>query len=92
MSWQVPTVGFYTATWVAGTAGHSWQAVAAGGMSIGHKGMVLAAQTLALTAEQLFTDSALRQAAWREFEAARGADFEYRALLGDRAPPLNYRR
>ncbi|MEM1434720.1 MAG: amidohydrolase [Pseudomonadota bacterium] len=92
VSWQVPTVGFYTATWVPGTAGHSWQAVAAGGMSIGHKGMVLAAQTLALTGQQLFTDATLRQRAWREFEAARGADFEYRALLGDRSPPLDYRR
>ena len=28
------------ATWVPGTAAHSWQAVAAGGMSIGAKGSV----------------------------------------------------
>ena len=27
-----------------------------------------------------------------EFETRRGADFEYRALLGDRNPPLDYRR
>ena len=31
VSWLVPTVGFTTATWVPGTPGHSWQAVAAGG-------------------------------------------------------------
>ena len=42
VSWLVPTVGFTTATWVPGTPAHSWQAVAAGGMSIGHKGMGLA--------------------------------------------------
>src|SRR5205085_8342254 len=30
VSWVVPTVGLGTATWVPGTAAHSWQAVAAG--------------------------------------------------------------
>jgi len=39
----VSIVGLNTAAWVPGTAGHSWQAVAAGGMSIGHKGTFLAA-------------------------------------------------
>ena len=92
VSWQMPTVGFYAATWVPGTPAHSWQAVAAGGMSIGHKGMVLAAQTLAVLGRRVFEDEALRQAAWEEFEAARGKDFVYEALLGDRAPPLDYRR
>lgn len=35
VSWTVPTVGVNTATWVPGTPAHSWQAAAAGGMSIG---------------------------------------------------------
>jgi len=34
VSFTVPTVGFGTATWVPGTAAHSWQAVAAGGTNI----------------------------------------------------------
>lgn len=92
VSWQVPTVGFATATWVPGTSAHSWQAVAAGGTGIGHKGMILAAQTLAVTGQQLFTDAGLRAAARAEFEQARGADFRYSALLGERQPPLDYRR
>ncbi|MEM6708613.1 MAG: amidohydrolase [Pseudomonadota bacterium] len=92
VSWQVPTVGFAAATWVPGTPAHSWQAVAAGGMSIGHKGMLKAAQVLALTGEALFTDSTLRQAAQQEFLRRRGDDFRYQALLGERAPPLDYRR
>ena len=91
VSWLVPTVGFNTATWVPGTPAHSWQAVAAGGMSIGHKGMQLAAQVLAQTAVDLIRDPALIEAARNEFEQARGADFEYEALLGDREPPLDYR-
>ncbi len=91
VSWNVPTVGFSTATWVPGTPAHSWQAVAAGGTSIGHKGMLLAARLLAVTAADLFENPELRAAARDELEARRGADFEYRALLGDRQPPLDYR-
>jgi hypothetical protein len=49
VSWVVPTVGFGTACWVPGTPGHSWQAVACGGTTIGKKGMQLAAKTLAAT-------------------------------------------
>lgn len=92
VSWAVPTVGFGTATWVPGTPAHSWQAVAAGGTSIGHKGMLLAARLLSVTAVDLFEQPELRAAARDEFEGRRGADFEYRALLGDRDPPLDYRR
>ncbi len=92
VSWLVPTVGFYTATWVPGTPAHSWQAVAAGGMSIGHKGMVLAAKLLADTGADLMSDPGLIKAAHKEFQQARGADFVYSALLGEREPPLDYRK
>ncbi|MEM1231434.1 MAG: amidohydrolase [Pseudomonadota bacterium] len=91
VSWQVPTVGFATATWVPGTPAHTWQAVAAGGMSIGHKGMMLAARTLALSGAQLFAEPELIDAGTREFQQRRGADFRYQPLLGDRDPPLDYR-
>ncbi len=92
VSWTVPTVGFGTATWVPGTPAHSWQAVAAGGTSIGHKGMLLAARLLAVTAVDLYENPELRAAARDEFEGRRGSDFEYQALLGDRDPPLDYRK
>ena len=92
VSWHVPTVGFRTATWVPGTPAHSWQAVAAGGMSIGHNGMWLAAQTLALTASQMFLDQDLLSLARQEWTVARGENFVYEALLGDRKPPLDYRQ
>ncbi len=91
VSWNVPTVGFGTVTWVPGTPAHSWQAVAAGGTSIGHKGMLLAAKLLAMTAQNLFEDPALIEAAAAELKERQGVDFDYRALLGDRAPPLDYR-
>lgn len=92
VSWVVPTVGLRAATWVPGTSSHSWQAVAAGGMSIGNKGMVIAAKSLAMTAVDLFTRPDLVQAAKTEYRERVGPNFTYRALLGDRPPPLDYRR
>jgi len=92
VSWLVPTVGFNTATWVPGTPAHSWQAVAAGGMSIGHKGMHRAAQLLAKTAADLILSPQLVRDAKAELHASQGPDFKYAALLGDRQPPLDYRR
>ena len=91
ISWVVPTVGMRAATWVPGTAAHSWQAIAAGGTSIGIKGMTVAAKTLALTARDLFLQPALIDAAVQEFNMRRGENFQYRALLGDRDPPLDHR-
>lgn len=92
VSWTVPTVELRTATWVPGTAPHTWQAIAAGGTSIGAKGMMVAARSMALTAADLFTDPDLLAAAREEFDQRRGEDFHYEPLLGDREPPLDYRR
>ncbi len=91
VSWQVPTTGLTTATWVPGTSAHSWQAVAAGGTEIGTKGMVNAAKTLAFSAYDLFTHPDMLSAARAEFERRRGPDYVYEPLLGDRDPPLDYR-
>jgi aminobenzoyl-glutamate utilization protein B len=93
ISWVVPTVGLGTATWVPGTPAHSWQAVAAGGMSIGRKGMITAAKTLALTAAELFESPQLIKDATVEFEKARGGkEYQYKSLVGDRKPALDYRK
>ncbi len=92
VSWVVPTAGLSTATWVPGTAAHSWQAVAAGGMSIGNKGMMMAAKTLAGTMIDLFEQPQLIKDAWAEFNERRPKDFKYEALVGDRKPALDYRK
>ena len=91
VSMTVPTVGLRVATWVPGTPAHSWQAVAASGMSIGYKGAQVAAKTLALAAIELFENPQLRADSKAEFDERRGDDFVYEALLGDRSPPLDYR-
>lgn len=92
ISWMTPTVGMAAATWVPGTSAHSWQAVAAGGMSIGEKGMIVAAKTIALTAIELYNSPKVLESAKSELAAKRGSDFKYEALLGDREPPLDYRK
>ncbi|MEO8044553.1 MAG: amidohydrolase [Spartobacteria bacterium] len=90
VSYVVPTVGLETATWVPGTPAHSWQAVACSGNEIGIKGMMVAAKTMALTAIDLLTDPSLITQAKEEFRRERGT-YQYKALLGDRKPALNYR-
>ncbi len=92
ISWVVPTAGLSTATWVPGTSAHTWQAVAAGGMSIGHKGMMLAAKTLALSAIDFYRDQEVLKKAKEELLRRTGPEFSYAPLLGDRKPPLDYRK
>ena len=91
VSWNVPTAGFRTASWVPGTSAHSWQAVAAGGTSIGLKGAELAAKVLTATAIELFKNDEMLQMAKDEYYERIGSDFNYQPLLGDRDPPLDYR-
>ena len=91
VSWAVATGGMRAATWVPGTSSHSWQAVAAGGTSIGNKGMIVAAKTLAMTAVDLFTNPDLVEAAKAEHGERLPDDWEYQPLLGARDPPLDYR-
>lgn len=91
VSWIVPTAALGTATFVPGVPAHSWQSTACAGMSIGRKGMVVAAKTLALSAVDLFTDPAQLRAARANFEQRR-AGYEYRSRIpADHKPPLNYR-
>ena len=59
---------------------------------MGFKGAQLAAKAMTLMAIQLYTDPALRQAARAEFDSSRGPDYQYRSLLGDRKPPLDFRK
>jgi aminobenzoyl-glutamate utilization protein B len=92
VSWVTPLATLNTATWVPGTSAHTWQATAAGGMSIGLKGTVVAAKTLALTVAQLYTSPDVIQAAKGEFDKSRGSGFVYKPLIGDRPPPLDYRK
>lgn len=90
VSYNVPTVGVYTATWVPGTPAHSWQAIACGGTEIGTKGMMVAARALTNMGIDLLQNPLLIDAAKKEFSLRKGS-YQYKPLLGDRPPALNYR-
>jgi aminobenzoyl-glutamate utilization protein B len=91
VSWMAPTTEFRAATYVPGTPGHSWQSTACSGHSIGRKGMVVAAKTLALSAVDLMQDAKLIEAARTDFNKRR-AGHDYRSRIpANQKPPLNYR-
>lgn len=86
VSWVLPTGQLLAATFPPGVPLHSWQSTACAGTSIGRKGMMVAAKTLALTAIDLFGDPALVTAAKASFEQRKGTR-EYRSLLPAGAKP-----
>lgn len=90
VSWVVPTTGLSTATYVPGVVSHTWQAAAVSGTSIGVKGMLVAAETMARTAVDLISNPDLVAEARGEFEERRGGG-SYVPFIGDRDPPLDYR-
>ena len=87
VSWIAPTLHFSVATAPKDVPWHAWPVVAASGMSIGHKGMMLAASTLAATAVDLFENDAVRDAIRAEFtEKSKGVS--YRWYIPDGPPPV----
>jgi aminobenzoyl-glutamate utilization protein B len=91
VSWNVPTIGFRAATFVPGVVAHTWQAAATSGMSIGHKGMVVAAKALAITGADLFTDAQLIADAKAEFRRQLNGNTYQSVIPEFQKPPLGYR-
>jgi aminobenzoyl-glutamate utilization protein B len=87
VSWVVPTLHVSVVTAPKDAPWHAWPVVATAGMSIGHKGMLLAAKTLAATMVDLYEQPALLAAVRAEFEASRG-DVVYEAYVPDGPPRL----
>jgi aminobenzoyl-glutamate utilization protein B len=90
VSWVVPTAQFVAATFVPGTAPHTWQAAACAGTSIGRKGMLVAARTLALAGMELFENPAELKAARDSFEKRRAGRTWTTRIPPEAKPPLNY--
>jgi aminobenzoyl-glutamate utilization protein B len=90
VSWVVPTVQFTTATFVPGVAAHTWQAAACAGTSIGRKGMLVAARTLALGGSELFENPATLQAARADFEKRLAGRHWITRIPPGAKPPLDY--
>ena len=91
VSWNVPTIGFLAATFVPGVVPHTWQAAACAGMSIGQRGMLVAAKALALTGADLFSDPKLVANAKQDFgRQMAGKQYKSEIPVGQK-PPLDYR-
>jgi aminobenzoyl-glutamate utilization protein B len=80
ISWHVPTGGLSTACFALESPGHSWQNVAAIGSPLGHKGMMVAAKVLALSALDLLEDAQLVESAKADFDE-RMKDRQYITLV-----------
>jgi aminobenzoyl-glutamate utilization protein B len=88
VSWVVPTVQAYGATYAIGTPPHSWQMVAQGKAPAAHKGMTHVAKAMAATAFDVLRDPALLAEAKADF-AARTKAFAYKSPLpADTRPPV----
>jgi aminobenzoyl-glutamate utilization protein B len=87
VSWVVPTLHVSVVTAPKDAPWHAWPVVATAGMSIGHKGMLLAAKTLAATMVDLYEQPALLAAVRAEFAASRG-EVVYEAYVPDGPPRL----
>jgi aminobenzoyl-glutamate utilization protein B len=87
VSWVVPTVHFYAATAPKGVPWHAWPVVASSGMSIGHKGMMVAASALSATAVDFYENTAAREAVRSEW-ATKAKGLTYKWYVPDGPPPL----
>jgi aminobenzoyl-glutamate utilization protein B len=87
ISWIVPEITLVATTAPANTAWHGWSVVACGGMSIGHKGLVIASKSLAMTMFDLFEDEKLRKDIRAEFEKRKNGHV-YKTYIPDGPPPL----
>jgi aminobenzoyl-glutamate utilization protein B len=91
VSWNVPTIGFIAATFVPGVVAHTWQSAACAGMSIGQKGMLVAAKALAVTGADLFSNPQLIQDAKKDFARQMAGKTYKSEIPSNQKPPLDYR-
>lgn len=92
VTWVVPVASFRAATFVPAGLGHCWQFTSSGGTTIGTKGVMNVAKVMLYTAYDLYTSPQTVAEVRAEFDEKRGPDFVFEPLIGDRQPPLDYRK
>ncbi len=87
LTWFFPVGQFTAATYSYGAPGHSWQIVACTGTSIGEKGMLVAAKTIAGSAIDLYRSPDLLQRAREDLKKTMAGQ-KYVTLIpeGQKAP------
>ena len=89
VSWVTPLGEFQMACEAIGSPGHSWQNVAQGAMSIGHKGMLHAAKAMALGGLRFMADPDLVQQARDEYDQRIAGNDFLDLLPADAKPDLD---
>jgi aminobenzoyl-glutamate utilization protein B len=89
LSWNVPSEIMEVATYPYRAPIHSWQVTACSGMSIGQKGMMVAAKALAGTAIDFFKSPGLLDAAKKDLEGRRKG-YAFRLLVPSNRKPPTY--
>jgi aminobenzoyl-glutamate utilization protein B len=85
----MPTQQFSTAYFITSAPGHSWQHVAVGGTSIGHKSTVYASKVMAATAIDLMMNPGIVNAAKEDWEKRMEGQTYVCPLPADLKPPLD---
>jgi aminobenzoyl-glutamate utilization protein B len=88
VSWNVPTQIFEVVTYPYHAPIHSWQVTACSGMSIGQKGMMVAAKTLAATAIDKFKNPSIMEAAKKDLEERKKGHPFHLLTPPNRKPPI----
>jgi aminobenzoyl-glutamate utilization protein B len=89
VSWNAPVLRMNAACFPLGVPGHSWAVACTSGMSIGHKGMLVAAKTLATTSLDLLIQPELLgkvRAEWKEL--TKGKKYKNPLPLNSKPPVL----
>jgi aminobenzoyl-glutamate utilization protein B len=87
LSWRVPLSMLATTCWPLNAPAHSWGIVAAGGSTIGHKGMMYAAKVMSQAAIALYANPDRLRAVRQEFERATAAIPYVCPIPDDKQPP-----
>ena len=89
VAWNMPTQQFSTTMFIVASPGHSWQNVASGGTTIGHKSVIFASKVMATTAIDLLTKPELLKKSKEEWkERMKGLTYKS-PLPPDLTPPLD---
>ena len=89
VSWITPTAQITTCCAPLGAAFHAWQVVATSGHSIAHKGLVLAAKSMAIAGSRLLQSPDVLEKAREEFNTATAGKPYVCKMPKEAKPPLD---
>jgi aminobenzoyl-glutamate utilization protein B len=93
ISWNVPTVTLSFPSNFESGGGHHWSSAVAMATPIAHKGAVVGAKVMAMTALDFFLDAKKVEAAWKYFREVQTKEVKYVPFLRETdMPPVHLNR